>query len=388
MMGFDRRSFIQLTLYVFVVTVVLVIPAILNESNAAIFNEKHSSAWDDKASLHGNAGARTLYTLSNFHDPSTIRYKKIDDEIENVATQVQQQRSRCKIVFILGVEGTMHHGISPVLVQLANQQIDPLTGSRYHVQFESKFLRYGLFGWPGWVGKKFNYKELPQMNDHILVQKVLSAICPNNGKTHVIIEGASFPSGDDTGKTKLRVKRHKEWQNMSPEEISVSPAALNHPLNLEQFYNAYSSHAEIKFIVLHRPHLEVVGSHPDFDSGPIAHSRVLQGFLLILKRFLESHRHDVSGERLWSVFHVERLSARFYGPINNRMNHKSAFDARRQLIRDMAIFLGWPQTECEHCFNTWKDSTKDYEKMFPADELQELQRHAADVQTIWPPSQN
>lgn len=280
----------------------------------------------------------------------------------------------------------MHHGISPVLVELAKQQKDPTAGNPYHVQFESRYLRYGLFGWPEWVGRRFGFKELRPIDDPILIQKVISSICPDNGQQHVIIDGVSFPAGDDTSKTQLRVKRQIEWQTMSPAEISMSPTALEHPLNLDKFYNSYSPFADIRFVVLHRPHIETVASHPGFDSGPLVHSNVIQGFLLILSRFLDSHRRDaITGERIWSVFRTERLAVRFYGPPDKRENHASAFAARREITRDMADLLGWPQTECQHCFVTWEDSKKDYNAMFTAHEIGVLEQHAADVKAIWPP---
>jgi hypothetical protein len=277
----------------------------------------------------------------------------------------------------------MHHGISPVLIELAKQQQD------YHVQFESRYLRYGLFGWPDWVGREFNYNDIPAIDDPILIQKVISQMCPNNGQTHVIIEGVSFPAGDDSDNTKLRVKRQRDWQRMSVEELSMSPTALKHPINLETFYEAYHPYATIKFIVLHRPHIETVGSHSDFDSSPIIHSKIIQGFLIILRNFLENHRNDaISGEKLWSVVRTERLAVRFYGPRNKRESHKSAFEARHQIVHDIATFLGWPQKECQQCFNTWQDSNKDYAQVFSPEEMNVLREHAKNVQSIWPPSES
>jgi hypothetical protein len=233
----------------------------------------------------------------------------------------------------------MHHGISPVLVELTKQQRYP-TGKPYDVQFESRYLRYGLFGWPEWVGRKFGYNEDLEIDDPILVQRVISTICPNDGKQHVILDGASFPSGDDTSKIQLKVKRQRDWQTMSPEEISMSPTALEHPMNLERFYNAYSPYANVSLVVLHRPHVETIASHASFDGGPTVHSNVIQGFLLILSRFLDKHRRDtISGEKIWSVFCMEKLSVCYYGPRDKRENHRRAFLERTQLVHDVATFL-------------------------------------------------
>ena len=104
----------------------------------------------------------------------------------------------------------MHHGISPVIIELAKQQSDPKSGSPHHVQFESRHLRYGLFGWPEWVGREFNFDKVPAIDDPILVRKVIDVICPDNGQHHVVIEGTSFPAGDDSSRTHLRVRRSVE----------------------------------------------------------------------------------------------------------------------------------------------------------------------------------
>lgn len=276
----------------------------------------------------------------------------------------------------------MHHGMSPVLHELARRQIDQ-TGTPYHVQFESRYLRYGLFGYPAWVGNEFKYNNLPAMNDQELVQRVISAICPNNGQHHVIIEGVSFPAGDDT--SRLRVKRDKNWQKQSPQEISVTNSARNHPLNLDEFYAAYSPYAEIKFIVLNRPYLETIASHPDFDSGPITHSNVIQGFLIILGKFLEGHRHDNSGEKIWLMINMETLAVLYYGPRSQRENHKLALEAKRDMVQKIATFLRWPQTECRDCFLNWKDSTKDHTQIFSPDEISLLRQHEQRLEGVWPP---
>ncbi|KAL7480251.1 hypothetical protein ACHAW6_005947 [Cyclotella cf. meneghiniana] len=80
-------------------------------------------------------------------------------------------RSRCQIIYLLGVEGTMHHGILPIVESLAARQIDPLTSTPYNVHSRSKALRYGLFAS---TGRRFGFHEPPPMDDPRLVKKVVS----------------------------------------------------------------------------------------------------------------------------------------------------------------------------------------------------------------------
>ncbi|KAL3805396.1 hypothetical protein HJC23_009103 [Cyclotella cryptica] len=360
-------------------------------ANREIIHIVTSDLEEAETLVSDKVASRSLSSLSSFNDPSTVEQKNsIINNYDSsrsgfVLSASQDQRSRCQIVYILGVEGTMHHGISPVIIELAKQQSDPKSGN-YHVQFESRHLRYGLFGWPQWVGREFNFDNVPAMDDPILVQKTISAICPDNGHHHVVIEGASFPAGDDRVNTHLRVRRSIDWQNMSPEEIAVSQTALNHPINLDKFYDAYHAYAEIKFIVLHRPYLETIASHPDHDSGPITHSNIIQGFLILLSRFLDRHRYDkLNGEKVWTILFTEELAVQFYGPRSNRENWKRALEARRDMLRELAFFLGWPQPECKHCFVTWQDSRKAYEEAFSRKELNILRQHMKSLEGVWPP---
>lgn len=115
----------------------------------------------------------------------------------------------------------MHHGVEPIIATLAANQVDPETGKSYAVHSKSKDLRYGLFA-P--TGSRLGFDEPPPMDDPELVKKVISSICPNDGRKHIIIEAASFPCGG-----KFRVSRGSgshAWRQMSPEAIANSEMAL------------------------------------------------------------------------------------------------------------------------------------------------------------------
>ena len=290
-------------------------------------------------------------------------------------------RSRCQIVYLLGVEGTMHHGIEPIIATLAEGQIDLETGRSYAVHSKSKDLRYGLFA-P--TGKRLGFEEPPPMDDLRLVKKVISSICPNDGRKHVIIEAASFPCGG-----KFRVSRghgSRIWREMTPEAIANSEIALEHPTNLYKFYAAYSPYAEIKFIALHRPFLETIASHRTWDTGPIPHSNIIQGFLILHRRFLDTHKIDsITGDRVWMVLSVEKLSMKYHGLWHNRTERKEALETRKNMIRVVATFLGWSKTVCRTCFSTWRDSTTDYSQVFDPEILTVLTEHKKFMDGIWPP---
>jgi hypothetical protein len=325
------------------------------------------------------------------HRASTAATKTTVSTIGVPASSSLLRRSNCQIIYVLGVEGSLHHGFMPVIKSLAEQQVDPATGSRYHVLNEHNILRAAIFG-----SKKFGHVPI---SDPQLVQETLATICPPNNRNgseeevkYIILEGNSFPSGgvDST----FRVPRQQDWQSMTPNEIATSPQALHHPTNLYEFYNAYSPHVDIRFVVLHRPYLDTIASHARFDSGPIQHSTVISGFLLLLSRFLVSHMYyhynnasdsATSGDGkdvvpLWTIVCAEQLSSK---------EHKTTqqlLTAREQIVRSLANFLGWPQQSCLKCFDNWKESSKESpEKRLGTATTNIVLDHAKALVGIWPP---
>ena len=309
------------------------------------------------------------------------------------------RRSNCQIIYVLGVEGSLHHGFMPVIKALAEQQVDPASGSRYHVVKGHDILRAAIFG-----SKRSGHVPI---SDPQLVQETLAAICPpnnnrNNGneeeveveEKHIILEGNSFPSGRTEYST-FRVPRQQDWQSMTPNEIAISPQALHHPTNLYEFYNAYSPHVDIRFVVLHRPYLDTIASHTGFDSGPVQHSRVISGFLLLLSRFLVSHMYyhyniapdsdsassnGKDGVPVWTIVCAEQLTSK---------EHETAqqlLTAREQIVLSLANFLEWPQQSCINCFDNWKESSRESpEKRLGTDTTNIVLEHAKSLRGIWPP---
>ena len=125
-----------------------------------------------------------------------------------ISQQPFTDRSNCQIVYVLGVEGSIHHGFTPILETLAKQQKDPTTGKRYTVSYPNGRLRRALFGMHG---------EERALDDTMMIRHSFRKICPNDGKKHVIIEDASLPCGhgedveDSKGKKSFRGFARQDW---------------------------------------------------------------------------------------------------------------------------------------------------------------------------------
>eukprot|EP00804_Cyclotella_cryptica_P023953 CCRYP_010061-RA/>CCRYP_010061-RA protein AED:0.37 eAED:0.37 QI:0/-1/0/1/-1/1/1/0/85 len=74
---------------------------------------------------------------------------------------------------------------------------------------------------------------------------------------------------------------------MTMRQIAELEVATSHPVNLYQFMELYRPYAQIQFVVLHRPFLETVESHMDWDGGWEGHSHLIRGFMLLLQMLLE-----------------------------------------------------------------------------------------------------
>ena len=218
------------------------------------------------------------------------------------------------------------------------------------------------------------------MSDPASVQDALDRMCPDDGtresrKMHVIIEGNSFPSGRE--RERYRVTRRDDWPDMTPGEIAFSTSARNHPTNLWEFHDAFGPYADVRFVVLHRPYLETIASHPNFDGGPERHSVVISGFALLLGRFLAGHMYGASASAsdpppprdgggggggdvvpppgvvpLWTLVCADRLTSRSY------RTERELIESREGVLTLLANFLGWPISSCPGCFDDWAESPK------------------------------
>ena len=288
-------------------------------------------------------------------------------------------KSKCQIVYILGVEGATHHGFMPILEALATEQVDEL-GTPFHVDPESHPLKAGILGWYPTIYKRLGIgrNPVPTIDDPALVEQIAELMCPNDGRHHVIIEWASFPSGQEDDPRPYRFHRQHSWLSMSVEDIANSDEANNHPINLPDFYRAYSLYADVKFVVIHRPYLSTIASHAEWDTGPVVHSRIIWAYLVILNRFLGKHMYDTNNNRIWELVCVQALSAQSHGTADELQG------ARSRVIEHLANFLGWPNTECKSCFDQWKESRKDPAAVL-GDSYEAVVGHKNELEKIWPP---
>ncbi|KAL7508586.1 hypothetical protein ACHAXN_005675 [Cyclotella atomus] len=323
----------------------------------------------------------TLRKAQAFHLQSEINVPTFQHEIAE--RYRAETRKNCQIIYVLGVEGATHHGFAPILEYLANNQVDPATGIPYDIVMSSRALKFGVFGWYKAHGMRLGFNaETPPLEDPELVQRVIADICPNDGRKHVIVEDNSFPCGQEDDRRSYRVHRQHDWLRMSPEEIADSESGNNQPTNLNAFYKAYSPYADVKFLVLHRPYLEVIASHAEWDTGPVVHSNIIRGFMIILRRFLDSHMIDPkTGRKLWHLICVEKHFAKFYN-----FDDVAVAQARKNMLHEVASFLDWPVKECPNCFDSWHESTKDHAATLGPENLQILDEHMKSIEGTWPPN--
>jgi len=300
-------------------------------------------------------------------------------------TQEQLAKDNCQIIYILGVEGAIHHGFTPILEKLAKSQQDPTTGKAYEVTYAPKVLRSALFGL---------YQEKRDMDDPTLIAKVFRELCPEtDGKTkRVIIEDSSFPSGAMDDPRSYRIRRQASWMTSTMEEVANDEFAINHPVNLRKFYEVYSQHANIQFILLNRPFVETMASHAnDWGEEVVGRSNMIRGFMLILRRFLEQLRQEeennTSGGTRGSRKKKELSTIVCADKIMSK-NYESMYEttmARQHVLDYLTEFLGWPSSRCPECYNTWKESKKDPAEVLGEKNLGLMLNDMKELKGMWPP---
>ena len=248
-----------------------------------------------------------------------------------------------------------------------------------HFHFYSHLLGAALFG---------RFREKRTLDDPSLVADTLTKLCPMDGRRHVIIEDSSFPCGQEGDPRGYRFPRQHFWLNMTKEEIASSALAIEHPVNLYKFVELYGVHAEIKFIVLHRPFLETIASHMDWDESIVRHSNLIRGFMLILRRFLDVHDAKKEGKMAWTIVCVERLMSQSYqyeSEKGTQIDYEAWNAARQHIISHLIDFLGWTQKECNDCFDYWKEGSNKM-KAIKEDDLVILLDHMKAIEGVWPPA--
>jgi len=281
-------------------------------------------------------------------------------------------RTNCQIIYILGVEGSIQLGFTTIIEKLASRQVEPATGAPYAISYHNGRLRAALFG---------HHEEPRPLDDPSLVDLTFRMICPRDGRKHVIIEDNNFPSGYKNDMRTYRIHRMSWWGESTMEEVAMSDTAQNHPTNLNVFYEAYSPYADIKFVVIHRSFVETVASHYAFDGTVEKHSNVIRGYMLLLRRFLDSHSTDEhTGQKLWTLVCVEKLLEKAPDGDEEQTNL-----ARQNILRYLAKFLGWSEAECPDCFNHWAGSSENYLESLGQDGIAILLEHMKKMGGIWPP---
>ena len=303
---------------------------------------------------------------------------KIVDVVEEfrISKQPFAKRENCQIVYVLGVEGSIHHGFTPILQALAEQQVDN-KGEPYIVEYANGRLRKALFGLHG---------ETRSLDDETMIRHLFRKICPNDDRKRVFIEDISFPAGHVDETRSYRVKRQPSWAKMRDiRDIAQDRQAINHPTNLYKFVQSYSEYSDIKFVLIHRSFVETIASHTEFDGNVQYHANVIKGFILLISRFLKRTPVDLEGKPLWTLVCMERLMKKYYNGDDERRNI-----SRQRILNYLNLFLGWgARSTCQGCWDSWKDSSKQHEDILGEARVDILHDHMKDLKQRthgqWPP---
>lgn len=247
--------------------------------------------------------------------------------------------SKCQIVYVLGVEGSGHHGVSDVLIQTLASEQDGLT-----LKFRDN-----------------DFRRIMTARDSGEIATKMKEICNPNEKT-VIVEDTSFPTG---------LEYRKIYAGRPAMDVAAILDIKPHPLDLLVFVNTFSTHADIKFVILHRPFFSIAVSHSEYsiDGGIIGHGEVMSGHMRYLGKLFKPE--TLGGKVDWMLLCTERL----------RTTERDA------VVSELADFLGWNKRQCDHCFDKWIDSRKNPFDVAGKDVMAKLEEQKAELQNtgLWPP---
>ena len=216
-------------------------------------------------------------------------------------------RNNVSFLYIVGVEGTGHHGVTPAIASIAKT-------CNYHVIYESTVLRNA------------GAKLLPRtyqagLNTHKKLEY-------SGTKKVLIIEDQSFPT--DT---------HRRVSSMESKKASGK-------YNLEWMYDrSVEAGIDMRFLYLTRDFYKAVASHPEFDVTFHRHADVLRDFIWYINSEYELISKKKEG--LW-----KQVSYEWFKEMRNCT----------ALVSAVIDFAGWNHCDvdfaCQILGQTLRNSTK------------------------------
>lgn len=239
-------------------------------------------------------------TMSPKQRAAMFSAKLLEDRSVNFTTKAINTLS---YVFVVGVEGVGHHGVTPVIASIAQT-------CNYHVVYENSVLRTAC-----------------RHNTPNRYQSMLNAFMrlkiPHTNKL-LVIEGQSFPT-DVTGRHSTPAQKKNttvynlEWVYKHTKAVGANP----------------------KFIHLTRDFYRTVASHPEFDNGFEPHADVLHAFLMHINA--EYQAINQQAPNLWTEVNYESFT---------HMQNCTA------LVSAIVNFMQWDECDVEFACEIIKSTVK------------------------------
>eukprot|EP01032_Pedospumella_encystans_P017221 gene17221-19633_t len=203
------------------------------------------------------------------------------------STLIAPKATKATFLYIVGVEGVGHHGVSPAIASIAQY-------CQQRVVYEHKVLRTHL-------------SHMSTLKFKTTLAQLTTVLSP---KSVLFIEGSSFPTDG--------VRRN------SPD----SEKRLFGLYNINWLYNqAKQATIDIKFLHLTRDFYRTVASHPEFDGTFEKHAEVLHNFT----RYIDTEYRSIEAKEsgLWRQIKYEWFTE---------------MDSCTALAAAIVDFMGW--SEC------------------------------------------
>ena len=223
---------------------------------------------------------------------------------------------KIKFIYIIGVEGCGHHGLSPIVENLIRSSLNE------SADFYSWEKLRKAFNWI-WLNKNPVVNILGRfLVKYTLLVLKLYASRPKGSDTVYILENNSFPSGE------IRTVA-QGW-------------------NLFQLYELVRHHAEVCLIVLNREPIAATFSHKELDRGFREHAEVIAKHLDYLAETMQ-----VIGVDNFRSISYEELSS-----------------CRDQAVEGIVNYLGLQNADARSAYKDYKPSRKNWRNSLEIEDAQ------------------
>jgi len=292
--------------------------------------------------------------------PGTFAPEVVPSEAVTVVTNGEMplipELRRMSCIYVVGVEGTGHHGVEPMLLHGA-------------------LKKYGIARTlASWRRLREVFLATPREMRRAALARLLEPLAASTASPQVIFEFCSWPYRGGDNPDQERWCAGCADPGLLEQEMATGNPGLS--FDLREFVELMGVHAEVRLLCLYRRLAPATWSHASWDRGLVEHARVLAMF----NNYITSVLTQLD-PIIWRWVAYEDIVAAHAGDYHAQSDNTStitlsadagAATSSGSLAASLAHFLNLPAEALHESLQAFAPSTKDAWCDMPGETLTEI----------------